>query len=323
MKTTIRILAVIALMQIALILTTWMNGPKLQSHTLGSQLLTFDRAALDSILIKDNEHELLLEKKNGKWLLADGFPADQKKVAALLDKLSSLQYSLPMATSAQALSRFKVAEDNYNRKLQLQSNNKTLAELFLGTGAGARQSHVRNGEQNSVYTVTIGNYDLPATQDSWQDKKILTFDKENVTAIELGDLKLHCKAETGKKGICSLWQGRGLSADTDVNQQVVNEVLEKLASLRFTQVLGRENLPEYGLSQPLLTMKLFLKNGDRVYNFGKLRDSEDICLKVSDRNEYFQLASYSAKPLLEQIKKDTFVTTKAVSSKEETTEAEK
>jgi hypothetical protein len=308
MKTTIRILALIALVQTALIVTTWMGGSKLQSHTQGSQLLNFKTAELDSLLIKDNTNEVQLHKKDNKWLLADGFPADQKKVGTLLTKLSNLQYSLPVATSAQALSRFKVEKDNFERYLQLQGNNKTLAELYLGTGAGARNSHIRSGEQDSVYSAAIGSYDLPATADSWQDKEILQLDKADVTAIELGDLKLLRQPEADKKEKSSLWQGASLPSGTTVNQQAVNGGLEKLVSLRFSKILGREEQPKYGLSEPVLTIKLLLKDGDRTYNFGKIKDSEDICLKVSDRKEYFQLTSYHGKGILEQFKKDKMLT---------------
>lgn len=308
MKTTIRILALIALIQTALIAATWMGGPELQSHTQGSQLLNFKTAELDSLLIKDNANEVQLHKKDNKWLLADGFPADQKKVDTLLAKLSNLQHSLPVATSTQALSRFKVEKDTFERYLQLQGNNKTLAELYLGTGAGARNSHIRSGEQDSVYSAAIGSYDLPATANSWQDKEILQLDKADITAIELGDLKLNREPEADKKEMSPLWQGASLPLGTTVNQQAVNEGLAKLSSLRFTKILGREEQPEYGLSEPVLTMNLLLRDGNRTYNFGKIKDSEDICLKVSDRKEYFQLAPYIGKPILEQFKKDKILT---------------
>jgi hypothetical protein len=323
MKTTIRILAVLALIQIGLILTTWTGTTKLQSHTLGSLLLSFEPAEIDTLVLKDGKNEIQLEKKDNKWLLADGFPADGKKVAALLSKLTTLQYSLPVATSDQALNRFKVAEDNFERYLQLQSKGKTVAELYLGTGAGARQSHVRNSEQEAVFTVALGSYDLPVTPESWQDKEIMAFDTADVTAIELDKVKLERQPDAENKESSPLWQGESLPPDTTVNQQAVNEGLKKLASLRFSKVLGRKELPEYGLAEPELSLKLLFKNGDRSYTFGKIKDSENICLKVSDREEFFQLASYLAKPLLEKINRDMLVTNTTLSEETGTTETEK
>ncbi len=323
MKRTISILAVIAVIQIALTVKTWMGGSELQSHSSGSQLLSFTISEIDTLLIEDSSDSVQLKKKENKWLLADGFPADSKKVEALLTKLSGLKYNLPVATSPKALGRFKVAKDNFERHLQLLSNGKILAELYLGTGAGARQSHVRSGQQESVYNVAMGSYDLPNTPDAWQDKELLRFKVADVTAMEAADLKLQRKPDVDKKEDILLWQDDSLSPDTTVNQQIVNESLDKLASLRFTKILGREEKPEYGFSEPLLTVKLLFKNGSRLYKFAKMKDSEDICLKVSDRDEYFQLASYLAKPILEQITKESLVTGDNASTAQDSTDPEK
>ena len=323
MKRIIGILAVIALIQVALTVKTWMGAPELQSHSRGSQLLSFKTSDIDTLQIQDSKSEVQLKKEENKWILADGFPADVDKINGLLKKLSGLQYNLPVATSPKALARFKVAKDNFERHLQLMSNNKVMAELYLGTGAGARQSHVRSGQQESVYSVAMGSYDLPVTPEGWQDKKILQFKVADVTDMELEDLKLRRKPDAGKKKGTPLWVDNSLPSGSAVNQQVANEGLSKLASLRFTRILGREEKPEYGLSEPLLTVNLIFKDGSRLYTFSKIKDSEDICLKVSDRDEYFQLASYLAKPILEKITKKSLVTSDPASNAQGMAEPEK
>lgn len=323
MKKAIYILAVLAVLQTALIVTNWTGDAELQSHSQGSRLLSFETTAVDMLLIKDSENEIRLTKKEDKWLLKDGFPADGKKVDALLDKLAGLQYTLPVATSSQALGRFKVAEDTFERHLQLHGDGKPLVELYLGTGAGARRSHVRNGEQEAVYSVTLGSWDLPVSPDSWQDKELLQFEKSSVIAMEVGEVKLRCEAEADKKEICPLWQGEALPPGTTINQEAIHEGVTKLAALRFSQVLGQEEQPGYNLSQPLLKLKLQFTDGDRTYNFGKIEDSEDISLKVSDRGEYFRMASHLAKPILEQFEKVTLSYNKKDSTAGENTDAEK
>ncbi len=324
MKKTIYILATLAVLQTGLIVTNWTGDAELQSHSQGSRLLSFETTAADVLLIKDSENEIRLAKKDGKWLLKDGFPADGKKVDALLDKLAGLQYGLPVATSSQALSRFKVTEDTFERYLQLQGDDgKSLSELYLGTGAGARQSHVRNGEQDAVYSVTLGSYDLPVSLDSWQDKELLQYEKNSVTALEIGEVKLRCEAKENKEEMCPFWQGEALPPGTTINQEAIYEGMTTLAALRFSQVLGREEQPEYNLSQPLLTLKLLFTDGDRTYSFGKIENSEDISLKVSDRDEYFSLASHLAKPILEQFEQVTVSYNNNSSAAGENTDAEK
>ena len=78
------------------------------------------------------------------------------------------------------------------------------------------------------------------------------------------------------------------------------KLVELLADLRFERVLGQEAREEYGLDDPVLSAKLALKAGATLtYQLGKTNDKEEHTLKVSNRSEYFRLASYKAKPLIE------------------------
>lgn len=324
MRRIIGIFSVLAIIQVVLVVMTWTTGSQLKSYTKGSNLLSFEITQVDSLLVKDNENEVQLKKKGDKWVLADGFPADKTKVDVLLKKLSGLKCGLPVATSDQALSRFKVAENSFTRYLRLQNGGSTVAELYLGTGAGARQSHVRNGEQSAVFTASLGSYDLPVKPEPWQDKKVLQFDRKDISSMELNDVKLQRKpAADEEKQTSPLWQGEFLPQDTTINQQMVSEILTKFATLRFTKILGNSEKPEYGLSDPLLTAKFTLSNGDRSYKLGKIKDSENYCLKASNRGEFFQLTASFAKELLEKIKKVTSIPADTQPVAGDTTETEK
>lgn len=94
-----------------------------------------------------------------------------------------------------------------------------------------------------------------------------------------------------------------------VNQQEVNDSLKTLGSMLFTKVLGREELPKYGMAVPVLKVNVTHKNKQRDYVFGNLSDSEDAVVKVSDRDEYFQLLSSLMKTLREQLQKKTLLKT--------------
>ena len=322
MKIAIRFLAVIAVIQVALIAFTWSGKTDLKSHSGSSTLLTFSQTDVDAILIEDKENKILITKKDDKWLLPDGFPADGNKVKNLLEKLAGLQYGLPVATSKQSLSRFRVAENEFSRHLQLKSGEKILAELYLGTGAGARQSHLRSGNQDSVYTAAIGSYDLPFKYDEWQDKKILQFKAAEVSSLELGDIKLDRETGAAEKEPPSPWQSKSLPPDTVINQHEINQGMEKLANLQFSKTLKQEEVENCDLSKPALTIKIRYADNERTYLFAEINDSEDICLKVSDKTEYFQLASYLAKPILEHFSEEKILTTNTSTADSETVKKE-
>ncbi|TKB05820.1 DUF4340 domain-containing protein [Desulforhopalus sp. IMCC35007] len=304
MKYSIRILAVLAVLQTLLIAFLLKGGTELESHAQGKALLKFNTTEVDTIILKQQEMNLQLVKRNSQWQLADGFPADQQKVDQLLTKLSSLQYSLPVATSSQALKRFKVAADDYTCYLQLKNGTKSLAELYLGTGAGARQSHVRTAEQQSVYTAAIGSYEIPANLDNWQDKTILQLQSNLITSFGFNGVQIHRDLPEDNKTDKAPWQAEKLPEGTALDQQAADDCAAALALLTIDKVAGKDELPEYGMKEPALTVELSYSGGERKYTFGRMANGDDIIVKVSDRDEFFQLPSFSGKQLLDHFDKE-------------------
>jgi len=317
MNKTIRVLAVLAVAQLILMTVIWSGESDLINQGENNILLAFNKAEIDHVLIKDGENEVNLTNNAGKWQTGDDFPADQNKVDKLLSTLETLKVGLPVTTSRGALQRFKVDVDDYERYVQLQKDGNTVAELYLGAGAGARQSHVRNGEQDTIYTVAIGSYDAPSKKEDWQDKSILELDNKNVKGIELAGLKLQLNNTTDNKDVAIQWEAKSLAEDKLVNQNAINESLPKLLALSIDNVLGKEIKPEYGLETPLLEIKLVFTGGERQYQFGKLKDEDSYVLKVSDRDEYFKIASFIGKPVIEEISSEKWLTEKPQTEKKD------
>ena len=318
MSKTIRILAILAVVQVVVAGVLFMSGNKLADATPRSQLFALDNASPDKLVIKTKEETITLLKGDGdeaSWTTADDFPANQGKVNGLLDKLKTLKTSFPVATSSGAHQRFKLTDDEFERHLTLEQGGKTLGSLYLGSGAGAGRTHVRYGDDPAVYSVNIGIYDVPGELGEWLDKSVLQLKAEDLKTVTLGELTLE-KADKA-------WAADKLPDAKVLNQQAVDEGLSPLLSLRFDTLLGKESKPEYGLDKPELTLKLEHKEGSREYQLGKLKESEYYVLKVSDRPEYFRLAAYTAKPLLDKIKLEEWLMVAEKSEPEKPTDAEK
>ena len=89
----ISILGGLLVVQLALALAVHLTGEDYASLQAQEKLLAFDRQAVDGLRIADGEDSLLLKRRDGKWLLPDSgnFPANQRSVAQLLDRLSTLK----------------------------------------------------------------------------------------------------------------------------------------------------------------------------------------------------------------------------------------
>lgn len=318
MKTMIPILAVLAVLQIGLAVWAFSGKTQLSGQTTSSTLLNFEKAQIDQVNIVGDDKTVELQKKDGKWQTADTFPLEPGKMDVLLDKLASLKFSLPVATSETALKRFKVADDDFERHVTLKKSGDVVAELYLGTGSGVRNSHLRNAQQEAVYTGEIGSYDLPVAEDEWQDKTLLQLSKESISGITLGDLSLSLaddKADppasaaeeaTGASSKPKLWKATSLPEGKKLDQAAINEALSSFGSLRFSKVLGKEAESEYGMDKPELSVSLKHTDGERTYSLAKLKDAEEYVLKVSDRDEYFRLSSGVGKGLVEKVAQDAW-----------------
>ena len=307
----IRILAIIAIAQLLFVFVSHVGGSTLAQHANSENMLIFDKSHVDRLQIKGKHHaEVTLIKKEGSWKTQAGFPVNKDKVKHLLDKLDGLKQGLPVATSDHALKRFKVSEDTFERLITLKQGEKKLAALYLGSSVGARQTHARSDSQTAVYTVDLGAYDAPAKVEDWYDKNLLKLGENSISQITLAGITFKRDASANHKEASApitIWKTDKLPAKQIVNQKAINDSLSSLASLTFSKVLGMEKKAEYGLDKPVLTFSVTSKDKQRDYQVGKLKDKDDYVLKVSDRDEYFQIASYTAKLLVERMKKDKWL----------------
>lgn len=138
-------------------------------------LLRFQTEQLDRVVVSDADHSVTLTKSGDTWVLPDlqRLPADAGKLQELLDKLQSLQSGWPVATTAASQQRFEVADDKFQRRLQLYQGDKLAGELLIGTSPGFRKSHVRRAGDDAVYAVKLNSFDWPAKAEDWLDKALL------------------------------------------------------------------------------------------------------------------------------------------------------
>ncbi len=304
----IRLLAIAAIIQLVFIVFTHIGGNTLADHTISEKILAFDQSKVDKLTIKDKDgKQVELSKKANQWLTKANFPVMSSKVKQLLDKLAQLKHGIPVATSDAALKRFKVADNDFERLITLQQGDKKLASLYLGSGAGARQSHARSDKQSAVYTVELGVYDASANVEDWQDKNLLQLGKNDISEIELAGIHFTPDTSTQKKDSITIWKAKPLPAGKIVNQKAINDSLNSIASLRFGKVLGKEKKAGYGFDNPALSFSLTHNGKKRKYQFAKLKDKDDYALKVTDRDEYLWVPSYTAKSLVEGISKDKWL----------------
>ena len=292
MKKWIAILSGLLILQLALAVAVNLSGNNYGAFQPQEKLLAFDEKAVDGLRIEDGKDNLVLKKRDGKWVLPESgdFPADQNAAKRLLDRLAGLEKGWPVATTAGAAKRFKLDDQGFERKLTLLAKDQTQAVLYVGTSPGFRKVHVRPQGTEAVYAVAFDTWDANAKTDDWIDKDILKLDPIDVTRVEMPSLVLQRDGEVLR--VADLPDGQ------ESNTQEVNSLVGKLAGLRVQSLLGAEVKPEYRQDEPELELKVTRKDGDVLtYRFSKPKDAAYYVLKRSDLDPYFKVAEFAVKPI--------------------------
>ena len=129
--------------------------------------------AADSLLLSSKDGELALTKHGDNWQLTGGLPVSQSKLDNLLRDLTALKTGWPVAQSAEAQSRFSVAEDKFEQKLVLKQGEKALHTLYLGDSPAFRQLYLRTDGDDAIYKAALNRFELSLDESAWLDKQIL------------------------------------------------------------------------------------------------------------------------------------------------------
>lgn len=353
MQRWINILAVLLGLQVLLAAGLLLRGDRLTPAQSDAPLIAADLKSVDRLSIdgpvssqadagKSTETTRVeLAKRDGIWVMPANFdaPADGNKVEAVLKKLTDAKRGLPIATSAQALDRFKVGERDYERRVLLSNGDTALATVYLGAAPGGRKANAREGQDRAVYSVDVATFDLPTRSSDWFDHALLHRDPATLTRIEIAQagkpavtLRRAAAAATGKETQASddgaaekkganeadakkdgaasrpaapAWSAEGLGANERVDPAKVDELVQSITHLRVDGVLGTQPQADWPKDAPALRVTLADAQDKTVtWTFTKLKPDGTHVLKASDRPWYFELKSWDASPLLDAASKE-------------------
>ncbi len=289
------------------------SGDGLQSHEGIHKLFEFDSENVDEILIEDNNGNIsVLKRDGGTWLTSEDFPADNDRIIRLLERLGEVDHGLAIASSLGALKRFEVGKDNFQRRLKLSSGGNADIEFYLGTGAGARRSHVRLLDQNNIYAATIGSYDLPADIAQWQNKELIQIQIDDIKSVNLSNLSItrspQINTDVDGKEIEPIqdvisWKPVGLADDEAFKLEEFELQLRNLATLRYDRAFNGS------IIESDIQAEISVSYGDlsRNYKFAKAPEEEGFWLEVSDIDKLLEVNQYNGSRIIENLTRTNLV----------------
>ena len=320
MERVIRNLAILLAVQAGLVFLFSFTGPDLTAGRPETPLVAFSKEEVDSVRIHDQEGQSIhLLKKDGKWTLPDkwNFPADQYKVESLVSRLHGLKHGFPVTQTAGSLSRFKVADDEFERKIVLSKGASEQARFFFGSSPTMRQVHARSAGSDLIFSVEFSIHDARLKVEDWIDKEILQIPEKDIQKIALAGLVLTRdnsatvnqtstdEKSTEKK---ERWMISPLSQDEEPNQEAIGKLVRNLAQLRINDLLGEGELEGFNLEQPVLEWTITTKKGEQTsFQMSKHRNEDYFVVKSSSRKTYFKILGYTGNQLKKSTEKEVII----------------
>jgi hypothetical protein len=284
------LLAAVLVLQLAVALLMG-GGRSMAPAAVDVPLLNLEMDAVSAIEISTADGDSVrLERSGDGWVLPvlDGFPASGSRVDSMLEDLAGLKRPLPVATSAEAQRRFRVAEDAFERRLVLRGEGGETT-LMVGDSPGFRRLFARIAGEDAVYDLRLALFDLGATADDWIDRGRLQFDRGEISRISADDWTL----VRGEEG----WSLEG--TDAPVDSAVADELASAVATVSYTSVLGPDSDTDDDLDDPARVITIEHAGGERRYRLASIADSEDYVLKRDDEPYVYRLSAFDAETLVD------------------------
>jgi hypothetical protein len=262
-----------------------------------------------------------IQKKDGQWVLPGQFdaPADPNRVRTLLDRLGALRRGLPIATSEASLRRFKVADGDFERRVQLKAGGASLDTIYLGTSPGLRKTDARTSADHAVYAVDLLAYEVPCDPRSWLNSDLLRDDAEGLTELDLGEdssNRLQLLKQSDTTGHSTTWTDPALPGSVHIDSAHAETLITQLSQMQVDKVLGTDVRPEWQQERPVLSLKL--KDGkSRTVNWilSKPSTGDYYVLKSSAHPWFFAVTSAQAKAIIDAGARDQLVAAGKVEAK--------
>lgn len=242
---------------------------------------------VSSLAIADEQgNSILLEKEGEAWVMpeADDYPARSATVTSTLSKTLQLETGTVVARTPGSHKQLKVAENDFVRRVILETADERAYILYLGSSPSYGATHVRlKGEDETYLQRSVTSYDLSATANAWVDVNYLSVPPQAVTAMTVENAQ--GTLAFVKEG--AAWTLEGLAEDEEADAGQISALLNRAAAVRMAQPLGTTEDSAYGLDQPNATVTLALTDTTRTLTIGA-HDADDATYVVkSSASPYY------------------------------------
>lgn len=259
---------------------------------LGEELATSDIQGFKCFRFGKEDRAVHLAQAGESWIVRSKFgaPADKDKVDDFIEKLGSLEGEL-RSSSGEVLADYSIDDASAIHLSLLDANGEEKKRLLFGKqGPDWSETFVRIAGSNDVYLAGenlrrafgITSDDAqPIDSKQWCALTVMKLPKDDLSRIEVKAphkrlvLELQDKVEAVEESEAAEspetpleptepekeWALVKPKLDTEPKTGGLNRILSAFAQIQTSDIVGRGNLEEYGLGEPVGTCLVITKNG--------------------------------------------------------------
>lgn len=243
------LLAIVLVAQLVLLAISVVTSSRIETRPPEPILAAMTAADVERIRFADDlDNEVTIARGEAGWVLpgADDFPVDGDKVEELLDKVEGLDTRRLIATNPVNFARLEVADNDFRRKLNLESGGAAQL-LYLGGSGGVDTVYLRRAGEDNVYLGQgLSSWELSTQTSTWLDANYVNAPLADLVEIRVDNAegRFTFMRDGDNWRYAELPEGEAFE---DTKMPIISR---NAASVRLLEPLGLEALDEYGLDDP-------------------------------------------------------------------------
>jgi hypothetical protein len=245
------------------------------SASTSPKLLDIADAQLQSIdLTKKDGQVITLQRQNGKWVITSPqpFAADQDAVSSIATSLNPLTADSVVDDNTSDMAKYGLASPSLT--VTVHEKNGKSENLAFGDDVPAGSlvyARLNNGAK--VYTVsssTKSSFDK--TTSDLRDKRLLTFDQNSVSRIELASGRGAVEFGKNNQNEWQIVKPQPFRADSFQVEELLRKLTEAKMDLSGSPDDAKKAAAPYAAGQPVDTVKVTYAGGTQTLEVRKNKD---------------------------------------------------
>ena len=234
---------------------------------------------------------------------AADYPCAKDRLPDFLRRIVPLTTASLVTDTPASHARLNVAEDNFERIIELELADETKRKFYLGTSPRGRSGHARIDGRDQVYLAPgLSAFDAPVREDAWVDPVYFSVPQDRVKSVTIENTAGAITVEREESGD---WALSDHESERPIDQSKAGSMVRSATSIRLVRPLGKEELESYGLQNPTVAVTVSVGGGDSdstgqtVRIGGKLNGDGGYVAKSSESPYYVVVDVASVQALID------------------------